>query len=381
MKKAKSIRNIIVPLIFNLIVLSMVAAIYVFISSREVHAEILTKPYLQAVTANSIYILVETNSGESLMVDYGETKKYGSKAKDEFAVKTKKRKPTYVHRIKLKGLQANTNYYYKVTGKGKTISQSSFTTAANPGTSFKFAVQGDSRSNPKIFAKVMKGIAGHNPRFALYTGDIAYDSAYETWKKEFFIEEQMEFAASAAFFNAVGNHEGWTQNTKAFTQAPESASGRQDYYSFEYGDLYVLVLNTQASLNFSKGQLKFAAESLKNTKRIWKIVVYHIPAYGAGGHGESKTMINVSKKIFEPLGVDIVLNGHSHFYQRNYVNGVYHIIMAGGGAPLYTPKKAKYTQKSVKKHHFGIFDVSSSTLQLNVYGLNGNIIDILMLTK
>ncbi len=381
MKKITSIRNLIVPLIFNLVVLAMIAGIYIFITSRPVYAEILTKPYLQAVTASSIYVLVETNSAESLMVDYGTTKKYGSKSKDEFYVKTQKKKSTYVHRIKLKGLQANTKYYYKVTGKGKVIGKSSFTSAANPETSFKFAVQGDSRSNPKIFAKVVKGMAGHNPRFALYAGDISYDSHYKTWKKEFFIKEQMDFAASTAFFNAVGNHEGWKQNTKAFTQAPESASGKQDYYSFEYGDLFVLVLNTEASLNFGKGQLKFAAESLKKTKRKWKIVIYHIPAYSAGGHGENKKMKKVTKKIFEPLGVDIVLNGHSHFYQRNYVNGVYHIIMGGGGASLGHPKKAKYTQKSVRKHHFGIFDVSPDTLQLNVYDLKGNIIDILMLTK
>ncbi len=381
MKNIRPIRNLIVPLIFNLVVLAMIAGSYIFITSRTAHAEILTKPYLQAVTANSIYVLVETNSAESLMVDYGTTKKYGSKAKDEFYVKTQKKKSSYVHRIKLTGLQANTKYYYKVTGKGKKISKSSFTTAANPGTSFKFAVQGDSRSNPKIFAKVVKGMAGHNPRFALYTGDIAYDSDYKTWKKDFFIKEQRKFAASVPFFNAVGNHEGWKQNTKAFTQAPESDSGKQDYYSFEYGDLFVLVLNTEAALNFGKGQLKFAVESLKKTKRKWKIVVFHIPAYCGGGHGESKTMKKITKEIFEPLGVDIVLSGHSHFYQRNYVNGVYHIIMAGGGAPLYKPKKAKYTQKSVRKHHFGIFDVSPDTLQLNVYDLKDKIIDILMLTK
>ena len=86
-------------------------------------------------------------------------------------------------------------------------------------------------------------------------------------------------------------------------------------------------------------------------------------------------MKRITKEIFEPNDVDFVFTGHSHFYQHNIVNGIHHFVLAGAGAPLYTPKKKKYTVKMKKINHFAICNISPDKFKMTVYDLKGNIID------
>jgi predicted phosphodiesterase len=341
---------------------------------------ILTKPYLQAVTQNSIMVMVESTYQKPIEVEYGETDSYGKKAQTTKIVETDAPKITYVHRIKLSDLKPYTKYFYKVTGDDE-VFQGSFRTAAPKGQTFTFAAMGDTRSQVKKHAAVAKGIHSHDPDFSLYSGDLCNKPTYESWKTEFLIQEQLDLAANVPFLNAVGNHEDWSQNTEAFTEAPESNSGEQYFYSFDYGDVHFLAISTENALGENSKQVRFAKEDLANTDAKWKIVMFHIPAYCGGGHGENRVMKRFTKDVIEPNDVDIVLTGHSHFYQRNYVNGVYHIVSAGGGAPLYTPKEKDYTQIQAKKYHYMIWNASPEKLSFKVYDTEGNIIDELELEK
>ena len=47
-------------------------------------------------------------------------------------------------------------------------------------------------------------------------------------------------------------------------------------------------------------------------------------------------MKTLSQNVFVPNNVDLVLNGHTHFYQHNLVSGIHHLVTAGGGAGLET---------------------------------------------
>lgn len=166
----------------------------------------------------------------------------------------------------------------------------------------------------------------------------------------------MSLAARVPFFNATGNHEKWDVNTKAFTQAPSSASGNQGYYSFDYGDLHVVVMNYMDPEGFAEGspQYNFIAGDL----------------------------VALTKNIFEPQGVDLVLSGHNHFYLRNFVNGIYHLIIGSAGAPLYDAGPVGgYTQVSIKSYCWATFDLTPTSLQMHVYDEDGEEIDSLSLSK
>jgi acid phosphatase type 7 len=334
------------------------------------------QPYLQAVTHNSIYILVETNDDNPVYAEYKNATNSREIVKSSFFVETeKKRNPTYVHRIKLDSLETNTSYTYRVFTDKDTTVYYNFYTAALPGTSYRFAVTGDMRSNPDIFKNVCRNIINYSPRFSIYTGDLCYNPEYYSWKEEFLIPQHMELIAEVPFFNAIGNHEKWKKNTEAFQQAPESSSGHQAYYSFDYGDVHFLILSTEHGVGRNSSQWNFAVEDLKKNNSRWTIAVFHIPAYSGGGHGENKNMIRMTREVFEPYGVDFIFNGHSHFYQHNRVNGIRHFILAGGGAPLYSPEKKDYTIKMKKSHHFAICDVTPDEFKMMVYDLKGNTID------
>src|SRR5512147_857579 len=121
--------------------------------------------------------------------------------------------------------------------------------------------------------------------------------------------------------------------------------------------MHVLVLNTQISYSPGSNQYNFAMADLGSTSKRWKIVISHKPAYCSGGHGVDSGMIIMSQNIFVPKGIDMVISGHSHFYQHNRVNGIEHMVLGGGGAPLYDPTNASFTIRSIKDYNFGIIDV------------------------
>lgn len=339
------------------------------------NAGFIMKPYIQAVTVGSAYVLVESDSKSNITINYTDGKQQNRTAFTEYYVETDNSPKSYVHRIKLENLKPETKYTYFALQGNDTSSKSVFTTFPDKIKNFRFGVKGDNRSNPKIHSKTTDLLSEKSPLLLIYTGDICYDSKYKTWKDEFFTDSELRLISEVPFYNAVGNHEGWKQNTKAFTQSPSTEKENRDYYSFDVGDVHFLIISSESSLSKNSSQYKFIEKDLKNTKKKWKVVAFHISAYVAGGHGENKLMKRITSELLKPNGVDIVFSGHSHFYQHNFVNGIHHVTAAGGGAPLYTPKSFKYTIKSVKKHHYLIADVSESKISIKVYDLENKLIE------
>jgi hypothetical protein len=342
------------------------------------------RPYLQAVTHNSIYVLVETGSAQPVTVEYGKTPDYGERATSEKIEATTASPGRYVHKIKLSGLQSDTLYHYRVFPGETDSADQTFWTASNPGTNFRFAWMADCRGGISIHDIIAGRIKDANPRFSLYGGDLCSDSSYRSFQQEFFRPNELALIANVPFFNATGNHELWSKNTKAFTQAPDSPSGDQGYYSFDYGDLHVLVLNYMEESRHNitgSAQYQFAISDLQSSNQTWKIVACHSPAFCAGGHGEDKVMKVFTKDIFEPARVDMVIAGHSHFYQHNLVNGIHHMVIGSAGAEPYYPKSASYTIKSLKDYNYAIADVSPAALNMTVYNERGVVLDTVNLVK
>ncbi len=349
--------------------------------SASVWAGLTMAPYLQAVTPTSIYVMVESTSKDPVTVEYGTSDKLGSTAKTKITSELNASPKAYIHKIKLDNLTPATKYYYRATLNNRKSNISEFTTAVEGAGNFRFAIMGDCRSNPKMHAKIAKDIIPFNPVFSMYNGDLCMNSSHNTWKEEFFIPEELELISKVPFFNAIGNHEGWTQNTQAFQQTPESKSGKQEYYSFDYGDIHFLVLSTEHPCKKGSQQYEFAKSDLKSSNKKFKIVVFHESAYCGGGHGDNKVFRALSEEVFEKSAVDVVLTGHSHFYQHNLVNGIHHFTVAGGGAPLYTPKDTKFTKKSAKVNHFGIADYIDGKLTITIYTDKLEVLDKLELKK
>ena len=88
----------------------------------------------------------------------------------------------------------------------------------------------------------------------------------------------------------------------------------------------------------------------------------------------------MTTQIFEQNGVDIVLNGHNHYYEHNLVNGIHHMILGTFGVEPQTPFVAPYTVYSEMTRNFGIIETTSSSLTLTTYRENGTVIETIVLT-
>ena len=126
---------------------------------------------------------------------------------------------TRLHEAHVCGLMADTRYFYKVGGPGAWSKVFDITTAPMAGTAgpFKFAVSGDSRDNPTIFADVQQRIAAAGPDFQLFSGDAVLLGASEgDWRKWFDATSTSGMAAEEVlarvpFMFADGNHESLSQ--------------------------------------------------------------------------------------------------------------------------------------------------------------------------
>ncbi len=351
----------------------------------NLRANILMQPYLMGVTTSQVYVLVECSTTDPVTVKYGLTTSYGSFATDELYTATSGSSPlTYVHKILLVGLTPGTVYHYQAIQLTSTSNDYYFITAPLSGSSFRFAWEADMRTNVTPHDQISALIKTANPVFLLQGGDVCSSSSYSVFKSEFFRSNELNNISYIPFFWTPGNHETWAANTKAFSKAPLSNSGTEDYYSFEYGDLHILVLNTQLPYTVGSAQYNYALADLSTTTQRWKIVIAHIPGYTAGGsgaHTPDANMITMAVNIFVPNGVDLVLNGHNHFYQRSQVSGLNHVVIGSAGAPLYTTSTASYTVKSVSDYCYGIFDFTPTSLKMSVYNISNTLLDSLTLNK
>lgn len=405
-----------------------IITLYIFSFAIALHADITMKPYLMGVTKNSVYVLVECNSTSTVTVEYGQTTGYGTSATTESYLpqttaydENTSYGHRYVHKIKLTLPLPGTVYHYRAR-QGSTFQadypDAYFTTAPEKGSSFWFAWEADMRNdsiytsppnhdNRAIHEAISALINNANPVFLLQGGDVCQFPTYYKYKNEFFLvngpnlpSKELELISHVPFFWTPGPdhdiaHSGDVitdaTNFKAFSTNPNNNLDDTFYYSFDYGDLHVLVLNSVLPFGIGTAQYNYAMSDLSGNTQKWKIVIAHIPAYVGrlsdppGTNYEDQNMIDMTNNIFVPNGVDLVITGHHHMYQHNYKDGLHHIIIGTAGAPLYNPlpedQKKPYTIMSAKNYCFGIFNLTPNSLTLKVYNLSNTQIDELTLTK
>ncbi len=341
-------------------------------------------PWLGGVTDRSVYVCLEATDTTPAVVDFGLTTAYDSQATTEST------QPTdlgySVHNIKLTGLLPNTQYHYRVT-QGASVSENySFWTAPQAGTPARWGFAADCRSNTSWHNLMAGLLASQNPRMVVYGGDLCGTSTWDSWNTEWFISNQNALNATVPFVNATGNHEEWGPLTEAYTQSPngDGESG-QGYFSFDYGDAHILILNSEVAHGSGSAQWNFAAADLSASSRKWKVVAFHKPGYsggaGDGGGTGDANFRAMHTQIFEPNGVDMVLNGHDHYYQHNEVDGIHHVIIGnfgvGGGTPITTP----YTVYEEGSYNFGIIETTPEMLTLTSYRHDGSVIEVIQITK
>ncbi|HEV7229968.1 MAG TPA: metallophosphoesterase [Bacteroidia bacterium] len=234
--------------------------------------------------------------------------------------------------------------------------QQTFATApASNSTDFTFCALGDCRDDLNVLQTVSNLASARKSALTVFNGDLTYDGNVPSEYDDFF-SYASNFLANNVVYHAQGNHDaGSTPMYQNMFDLP-TTSGSNLYYSFKYGNAIFITLNTESPSGQTTWLNNTLAAAAADPSIVWKIISFHKPFFTTGQHeGDMNSYRSSWWKAFDTYGVDLVLNGHDHNYQRSKpVNlsvstttpvsqygsaagqGRCEIVCGGAGAGLYT---------------------------------------------
>ena len=321
-------------------------------------------------------------------------------------------KTTYVHTVTLKNLKPGTEYEYRL-GYGNRRSQWYRLNTANSHNHYKALIFPDSQSAKyKVWEDVAMPAWQRNrdARFFITMGDLVDNGehAYQ-WNEWFTRIGPMSTRIPAA--PVLGNHETYTMDWKVrvpqaylhYFQLPEGApeAYKNQFYSFDYGDVHYVVLNTQMREmkdfypNLLQDQLAWFKADMEKSKKKWNVVLMHkdVLRYGfltrktpreEGFSEEGKVLM----PLFDKYKVDVVLTAHLHTYRnRGHIydfkrdtKGPLYILTGVAGDVRY-PNLWKRHSLDVaiapqpETNNYMVLEASADRLRFSCYLPDGTIID------
>lgn len=293
-----------------------------------------------------------------------------------------------LYKYTISGLTPGVKYYYRVV-VGTQCSSGTFYPAPGPSaTSVKFFAYGDTRTNGSVHdAIAAKIIAKYtsDPSFQtinLNVGDWVSNDSETAWTNEWFNYPNIRTQdANIADMGVRGNHEGSATYWKRYWPQPYQPGGL--YWSFDYGPMHVVMLDQYTAYNAGSTQYNWLKADLAASTKKWKFIVLHEPGWSSGaGHSNNTTVQKDIQPLAVQYGVAIIFGGHNHYYSRATVNGVQHLTVGTGGAPLYAPASGQpYIVKTSQSYGWSQYTISGNTLVATVFNSSGGIIESYTLTR
>ncbi len=309
-------------------------------------------PYLQSGSDNQMIVKWRTSAPTNSVVNFGDSPSNLNQSEVNI------NNFTTEHEILISGLQANTTYYYNVGDDSNVLAGGDnnhyFKTAPTIGTDapYRFWVLGDCGTKDNNQRGVRDAFYGWNNGEhldgILLLGDNAYDDGTDSEYQAAIFENMYEDELiNSITWSCPGNHDirsadsgnntGPYYDIFSFPKQGECgglASGTEAYYSFDYGNIHFVSLDSDDSDRSANGtMLTWLENDLANTNADWIIALWHHPPYTKGSHDSDNLLFidfqlvdmrENALPILESYGVDLVLNGHSHSYERSYlINGHY----------------------------------------------------------
>lgn len=275
------------------------------------------------------------------------------------------------------GLEPDQIYCYSlVAGDAAMTSPAGFRTAPAPdsGTPVSFVAFGDSGSGNSDQFAVLDQLETVPFRLMIHTGDIAYESGTLGEFEDNFFAVYAPLLRSFAMFPSIGNHDDSSVFRRVF-DVPRS--GDHNWYSFDYGDIHFVALDTN---DFGTEQADWLREDLAGSDREWTVVYGHHPPYSSGEHGSSTDLRAKLDAIFQEHPVDLMLSGHDHDYERmEPMGGVHYVVTGGGGRGTRPVGTSDFTAFSEQVLNFVYVEVHDGQLLLHAIDADGTEFDQLLI--
>src|SRR5258708_4903312 len=396
----------------------------------------------------------------------------------------------YNYVCQFKGLELGSEYRYRVKCNGAVIAEGYFTTRQPRGRRVRLVAFGDNPHGDISDRAIAYQAYRANPDFIMNTGDNVYEAGLDDeYSRYFFPIYNADIAGprigapllrSVPFYTVLANHDveardpqtkhscaDFDLNSDALAyysnfhfplNGPSSITyptvirgsagpvenfktcagdryPRMANYSYDCGDAHFLCLDSNTYTDPTDADLqRWVDEDLASTDAIWKFAVFHHPCFNVGDHHAHEQHMRVLAPIFEKHGVNFVLSGHEHNYQRTVpirfkpsdvvkddnlhskdrlvpgdfpldtrfdvakettADGVIYITTGAGGKALYDPSfnnnPEKWTlpednhlryvaQMVTDRHSITVFDIDGRTALMRQIDESGNEIDRIQVT-
>lgn len=171
-------------------------------------------------------------------------------------------------------------------------------------------------------------------------------------------------------FAILGNHDDMDGTGDAQMEAL-GMPGR--WYAVRRGDMVGIALDSTDPTN--PEQLAWLEETLATTDATWKLVGLHHPPYSSGFHGSVMEARDAFAPLFERYGVQIVLSGHEHDYQRtDPINGVVYVV-SGAGSRTRRTGVDDFTAVAYSTHHYVDLNIYADHVLLRAINQDGEQFD------
>jgi hypothetical protein len=301
-------------------------------------------PYLQCGTPSSVIVRWRTDLASDSRVRYGRDP--GVLDQEILVAES-----ITEHIVKLTGLSPDTKYYYAIGTSSDALASGadySFVTSPSHGKPTRIWAIGDCGTASAnyygswLVRDAYYGFeASRDTDVWLMLGDNAYGYGTDSEYQIAVFDTYQTLLRRSVLWSTIGNHETYAPQVGepisyfdifSFPMAGEAGgvpSGTENYYSFDYGNIHFVCLDSElSSRQPGDAMLNWLDADLSANTNEWTIAFWHSPPYSKGSHdsdnlfdnGGNMTQMRANvAPILENHGVDLVLCGHSHNYERSYL--------------------------------------------------------------
>ena len=310
--------------------------------SASTYAAAVTRgPYLMMGTPDSMVLRWRTDVATNSRVQYGTTQGSLTNTLDNATSTTE-------HELRVTGLTPETKYYYSVGSTGGVLAGNDATTffqtgpLAGTARPTRIWVIGDAgtgtAAQTSVYNAYLAATGGAYTNLWLMLGDNAYSSGTDAEYSSKMFNNYGTMFKQSSLWPTIGNHDAASADSATQTgpyydqftmpknaEAGGVASGTEAYYSFNYANIHFIVLDSQETSRSTTGaMMNWMKADLQADNSDWVIAVWHHPPYTKGSHNsDTETALIEMRQNFLPVleghGVDLVLTGHSHSFERSYL--------------------------------------------------------------
>lgn len=185
------------------------------------------------------------------------------------------------------------------------------------------------------------------------------------------------------FFPVPGNHDWQTPGIQPYL-AYFTLPGNERYYDFTWGPVHFFALDSDSrepdGVGASSVQAQWFQQAVAASTSPWNLAYMHHAPYSSGHHGSTAW----AQWPYAAWGIDAVLAGHDHVYERLLVDGLLYFTNGLGGQPdrYWFPNVLPESQFRYRETHGAMrVTATETTLTFEFINVNGEVLDTYTLTN